>query len=154
MVRTGKTARAKALRALAWTMGVACVAIGFEHLLAGALALPGIADPGPTVDSFGRFMGAVFAGYGAAWIWAVRQTPVPGWAVRGLAGVMLLGGLGRVLGLAVDGRPHWFQLVLMGIELGLPPVYFWLADADADADAEVGIGVAGAAGAAGRAARG
>ncbi|MEV7596341.1 DUF4345 domain-containing protein [Kitasatospora sp. NPDC089797] len=121
---------AKVLRVLAWTMGVACVAIGLEHLLAGAAALPGTADPGPTVDSFARFMGAVFAGYGAAWIWAVRQTPVPAWAVRWLAGILLLGGLARVLGLAVDGRPHWFQLVLMAVELGLPPVYFGLAGAD------------------------
>ncbi|MBD0690802.1 DUF4345 domain-containing protein [Streptomyces sp. CBMA123] len=121
---------AKALRVLAWTMGVACVAIGFEHLLGGAVGFPGIADPGPTVDSFGRFMGAVFAGYGAAWIWAARQAPVPARVVRWLAAVFLLGGLGRVLGLAVDGRPHWFQLVLMGIELGLPVVFFRLADAD------------------------
>ncbi|WBP89979.1 DUF4345 domain-containing protein [Kitasatospora cathayae] len=121
---------AKALRVLAWTMGVACVAIGFLHLLGGSAAFPGIADPGPTVDSFGRFMGAIFAGYGAAWIWAARQAPVPARAVRWLTAVFLLGGLGRVLGIAVDGRPHWFQLVLMGIELGLPPVYFWLADAD------------------------
>ncbi|MFF9640864.1 DUF4345 domain-containing protein [Kitasatospora aureofaciens] len=121
---------AKALRVLGWTMGVACVAIGLFHLLGGNTALPGTADPGPTVDSFGRFMGAIFAGYGAAWIWAVRQWPVPAWAVRWLTAVFLLGGLGRVLAIAVGGRPHWFQLVLMGIELGLPPVYFWLAAAD------------------------
>ncbi|MFJ7248190.1 DUF4345 domain-containing protein [Kitasatospora sp. NPDC098652] len=123
-------AKAKALRVLAWTMGVACVAIGFEHLLGGPVGFPGIPDPGPTVDSFGRFMGAVFAGYGVAWIRAARQMPVPAREVRWLTAVLLLGGLGRVLGLAVDGRPHWFQLVLMGIELGLPAVYFWLADAD------------------------
>ncbi|MFI9157828.1 DUF4345 domain-containing protein [Kitasatospora aureofaciens] len=121
---------AKALRVLGWMMGVACVAIGLFHLLGGNAALPGTADPGPTVDSFGRFMGAIFAGYGAAWIWAVRQRPVPAWAVRWLTAVFLLGGLGRVLAIAAGGRPHWFQLVLMGIELGLPPVYFWLAAAD------------------------
>lgn len=127
---TKATATAKALRVLAWTMGVACVAIGFEHLLGGPVGFPGIPDPGPTVDSFGRFMGAVFVGYGAAWIRAARQAPVPAREVRWLTAVLLLGGLGRVLGLVVDGRPHWFQLVLMGIELGLPAVYFWLADAD------------------------
>ncbi|MBD0671523.1 DUF4345 domain-containing protein [Streptomyces sp. CBMA156] len=121
---------AKVLRVLAWTMGIACVAIGFLHLLLGNAAMPGIADAGPTVDSFGRFMGAVFAGYGAAWIRAARQTPVPARAVRWLAVVFLLGGLGRVLSIAVAGRPHWFQLVLMAIELGLGAVYLWLADAD------------------------
>ncbi|MFE6502771.1 DUF4345 domain-containing protein [Kitasatospora sp. NPDC057738] len=127
---------AKALRVLTWTMGIACVAIGFLHILLGNDAMPGIADAGPTVGSFGRFMGAVFAGYGVAWIRAARQAPVPAGTVRWLAAVLLLGGLARVLSIVVDGRPHWFQLVLMAIELGLAPVYLWLADADADADAD------------------
>ncbi|MFG2906771.1 DUF4345 domain-containing protein [Kitasatospora sp. NPDC048286] len=121
---------AKALRVLAWTMGVACVAIGFVHILLGNAAMPGIADAGPTAAGFGRFMGAVFAGYGAAWIQAARQAPVPARTVRWLAAVFLLGGLARVLSIVVDGRPHWFQLVLMALELGLAPVYLWLADAD------------------------
>lgn len=121
---------AKALRALAWTMGIACVAIGFLHILLGNAAMPGIADAGPTVGSFGRFMGAVFAGYGLAWIQAARQAPVPARTVRWLAAVLLLGGLARVLSIVADGRPHGFQLVLMAIELGLAPVYLWLADAD------------------------
>lgn len=50
--------------------------------------------------------------------------------VRWLAGLMLLGGLSRLLSPAVAGRPHWFQIVLTAIELALPPVYFWLSDAD------------------------
>lgn len=78
-------------------------------------------------------MGAVFAGYGVAWIRAARQAPVPARTVRWLAVVLLLGGLARVLSIVVDGRPHWFQLVLMALELGLAPVYLWLADADARA---------------------
>ncbi|MFJ9606854.1 DUF4345 domain-containing protein [Kitasatospora sp. NPDC101176] len=121
---------ARVLRVLGWTMGVACVAIGFYHLLAGNAAIPGEEDAGATVDSFGRFMGAIFAGYGAAWLWAVRQSPVPARAVRWLTAVFLLGGLGRVLSIAVAGWPDGFQVVLMVVELGLSPVYFLLADAD------------------------
>ncbi|MBV6701613.1 DUF4345 domain-containing protein [Kitasatospora aureofaciens] len=121
---------AKALRVLAWTMGIACVAIGLEHVLLGNLALPGEEHAGATIDSWGRFMGAVFAGYGAAWLWAVRQAPIPARAVRWLAGVFLLGGIGRLLSLAATGWPGAFQAVLAALELGLPPVYFWLADAD------------------------
>ncbi|MFC5144607.1 DUF4345 domain-containing protein [Streptomyces aureoversilis] len=49
---------------------------------------------------------------------------------RWLAGVFLLGGVGRLLSLAVHGWPQWFQIVLAVIELGLPPVFFWLADAE------------------------
>ncbi|EXU69848.1 hypothetical protein Z951_02410 [Streptomyces sp. PRh5] len=40
----------------------------------------------------------------------------------------LLGGVGRLLSLAVHGWPQWFQIALAVIELGLPPVFLWLAD--------------------------
>lgn len=111
-------------------MGWACVVIGVFHVLLGNTAIPGAGSAGPTVDSWGRFMGASFTGYGLAWLWAARQRPVPAQAVRRLAGVLLLGGAGRLISLAVHGWPQWFQTVLAVIELGLPPVFFWLADAD------------------------
>ncbi|MFC4518127.1 MULTISPECIES: DUF4345 domain-containing protein [Streptomyces] len=121
---------ARTLRVLAWVMGIACVAIGLYHVVAGNMAITGAEDAGATVDSFGRFMGAIFAGYGLAWLWAVRQKPVPAVAVRVLTGIFLLGGLSRVLSIAVEGRPNGFQVMLMTIELTLSPVYFWLADAE------------------------
>ncbi|MEU7017669.1 DUF4345 domain-containing protein [Streptomyces sp. NPDC046385] len=120
----------RTLRVLAWSMGLACTAIGLFHLVAGNAAIPGAEDAGPTVDSLGRFFGAVFAGYGVAWLWAARQDPVPARAVRWLAAVFLLGAVGRLLSLAVNGWPHWFQVALTVIELLLPPVLFLLADAD------------------------
>ncbi|WP_035869985.1 DUF4345 domain-containing protein [Kitasatospora cheerisanensis] len=116
-----------ALRGLMKVMGYACAAIGLYHLLLGNAAIPGATSAGPTVDSLGRFFGAIFAGYGVAWLWAARQSPVPVAAVRWLAGLMLLGGLGRILSIAADGWPHWFQLVLGVVELVLPPLFFWLA---------------------------
>ncbi|MFG3255802.1 DUF4345 domain-containing protein [Streptomyces sp. NPDC048172] len=120
----------RALRGFAWVMGVACVAIGLFHVVGGNAAIPGEADAGATLDSLGRFFGAIFAGYGLAWLWAVRQDPVPARVVRWLAAVFLLGGVGRLLSLAVHGWPHAFQVALTVIELALPPVLFWLADAD------------------------
>jgi hypothetical protein len=121
---------AKALRVLALLMGIGCVAIGLFHVVAGIVAIPGEGGDDATIDSWSRFMGAIFAGYGAAWIWAARQRPIPASAIRWLAGVFLLGGLARVLSLAVHGWPQWFQVMLAVIELVMPPVYFWLADAD------------------------
>ncbi|MEV4396441.1 DUF4345 domain-containing protein [Nonomuraea sp. NPDC049607] len=120
----------KALRTLARLMGWACVLIGLLHVALGNAAIPGAASAGPTIDSWGRFMGAAFVGYGLAWVWAARQRPIPATVVRWLAAVFLLGGVGRLLSLAVSGRPHGFQLVLAVIELVLPPVFFWLADKD------------------------
>lgn len=111
-------------------MGYACVAIGLFHVLRGNAAIPSASSAGPTVDSLGRFLGAIFAGYGLGRLWAARQSPIPATAVRWPAGVFLLGALGRLLSLAVDGWPHWFQVVLGVVELVLSPLLFWPADAD------------------------
>ncbi|CDR01643.1 DUF4345 domain-containing protein [Streptomyces iranensis] len=121
---------ARTLRILTQLMGWACVTIGLYHVALGNAAIPGAGSAGTTVDSWGRFMGASFVGYGLAWLWAARQRPIPARAVRWLAGVFLLGGMGRLLSLAMHGWPQWFQTALAVIELGLPPVFFWLADAE------------------------
>ena len=121
---------AKALKWLLLLMGVACVAIGAFHLTLGIDSVPGEGGMGATVDSRERFYGAIFAGYGLVWIWAARQRPIPATAVRWLAGILLLGGVGRLLSWVVQGLPQWFQIPLAVLELALPPVYFWLANAD------------------------
>ncbi|MEU9101380.1 DUF4345 domain-containing protein [Streptomyces sp. NPDC048361] len=121
---------ARLIKWLSWAMGVADVAIGAVHLMVGMGSVPGAGSPGPTVDSLMRFFAAIFLGYGVAWIWVARQSPIPSNAVRVLAGIFFLGGAGRLLSWAALGRPDWFQLVLMGLELALPPLYFWLASAD------------------------
>lgn len=128
--------RDKALRGLVQAMGYACLAIGLFHVLLGNAAIPGGGSAGPTIDSLGRFFGAVFAGYGLGWLWAARQSPIPATAVRWLAGVFLLGAVGRVLSLTVHGWPHWFQVALAVVELVLAPVLLLLADAEERADAE------------------
>ncbi|WP_406865528.1 DUF4345 domain-containing protein [Streptomyces sp. HUAS MG47] len=111
-------------------MGYACVAIGLFHVLLGIASVPGEESAGATVDSRERFYNAIFLGFGLAWIWAARQSPIPAGLVRGLTAVFLLGGVGRLLSMAVHGMPHWWQVPLTALELGLPPVYFWLASAD------------------------
>ncbi|MEU8685179.1 DUF4345 domain-containing protein [Streptomyces sp. NPDC048611] len=118
------------LKWLALAMGTACAGIGVLHFALGIDSVPGEAAAGATVDSRERFYGAVFLGYGLAWIWAARQTPIPARVVRWLAGIFLLGGLGRLLSMAVHGSPQWFQTALTVVELALPPLYFWLAAAD------------------------
>jgi len=128
---------AKTLRALAWAMGVACVAIGLMHVLFGTASIPGELTAGATVDSRERFYNAIFAGYGLAWCWAAHQRPIPARVVRWLAAIFLLGGIGRLLSMAVHGRPHWFQLPLTALELVLPPIYWWLTRARRTSHTEV-----------------
>ena len=120
----------KTLRALLWLMGVSLVAIGFYHLIGGITSVPGTASvegtARATVDSRERFYNPVFAGYGVLWIYAARQPAIPTTLVNWLTGVFLLGGIGRLLSLAIEGRPHWFQIPLSAIELVLPLVLFAL----------------------------
>ncbi|MGW6981492.1 DUF4345 domain-containing protein [Streptomyces sp. NPDC054932] len=132
---------ARTLKWLVLVMGFACVAIGLAHVVLGNAAIPGAGDAGVTVDSLGRFLGATFAGYGLAWIWAARQSPIPASVVRWLAAVFLLGAAGRLLSLAVHGWPDGFQVALTVVELVMPPLYFWLADADEKAHRAAGTAV-------------
>ena len=125
---------ASALRALAWVMGVACALIAAYHFAGGIWSVPGTESiqggARATVDSRERFYSAIFLGYGLAWVWVARRRPVPAAAVRFLAAIFLLGGLGRCLSLLVEGWPHWFQLPESAVELVLPFFFFWLAGAD------------------------
>lgn len=121
---------AKLLRGLTLAMGVSCALIGIYHLGLGEWSVPGTGPASATIDSRERFYSAVFFGYGLAWVWAARQTPIPARAIRMLAGVFLLGGIGRVASLVMLGWPHWLQSAEAGVELTLPFVFFWLAGAD------------------------
>ncbi|MEP6650993.1 MAG: DUF4345 domain-containing protein, partial [Lapillicoccus sp.] len=100
------------------------------RVIFGVASVPGEATAGATVDSRERYYGAIFLGYGLAWVWASRQRPVPATAVRWLAWIFLLRAVGRLISLALIGTPQWFQVVLTVVELVLPPVFFWLASAD------------------------
>jgi hypothetical protein len=111
-------------------MGIACLLIGVLHLVLGIHSVPGEGTAKATVDSRERFYGAIFFGYGLAWLWAARASPIPASVVRALAGIFLLGGFGRLVSLIQYGPPQWFQLVLTVLELLLPPVFLWLADAE------------------------
>ncbi len=116
----------RALRTLSLVMGVACALIGVYHFLLGIRSVPGEGLSGATVDSRERYYGAIFLGYGLAWVWAARQTPIPGRLIQFLAGIFALGAVGRVVSIIDRGWPQWFQTVLTVIEIVLPPVFFAL----------------------------
>jgi len=98
---------ARTLRFLVGLMGATCAAIGVYHFALGTATVAGESSADATVDSRERFYGAVFLGYGLAWLSAHRQRPISSATVRWLAGIFLLGGLGRLVSLAVRGAPQW-----------------------------------------------
>ena len=120
---------------LVLVMGGVCLAIGVFHIVGGIASVPGEARAGATVDSRERFYGVLFAAYGVAWIWAGRRAVVPRTLVRALAAVMFLGGVARLLSIAVYGAPQWFQTVLLVVELVVPVVFVVLTPDDRQIDA-------------------
>jgi hypothetical protein len=123
------------LRNLAGITGLSCIAIGIYHFALGAASVPGATDANATVDSRERFYSAYFAGYGVAWLRAARKSPIRAGDVRLLAGLMLISGIGRLISLVHNGRPHWFQEVLTAIEFIVPAAFFGIAEADEKASA-------------------
>lgn len=107
------------LRTVGRLTGWACIAIGGIQLVGGTRGEPGMADDA-TVDSHVRFMGPVFAGYGVAWLDAVADDEPDLDRMRLLAGLMALGGIGRLATRATLGRPHRFHDLLLAVELAAP----------------------------------
>ncbi|MDE9364393.1 DUF4345 domain-containing protein [Luteipulveratus sp. YIM 133132] len=117
------------LTALGRFTGGTCAAIGGLQLLGGTAVEPGMSAD-PTVDSYVRFMGTVFAGYGLGWLEAARAPEPDLTRMRVLAGLMAVGGLGRVMARAKVGPPHRFHDVLLAIELAAPVLVEVAARAD------------------------
>jgi hypothetical protein len=118
------------LKNLAGVTGLSCIVIGVYHFALGTASVPGATDANATVDSRERFYSAYFAGYGLAWLAAARRSPIRAGEVRLLAGLMLVSGVGRLISLVHNGRPHWFQEVLTAIEFVVPAAFFGIADTE------------------------
>jgi hypothetical protein len=125
---------ARHLKNLAGFTGLSCIVIGIYHFVLGTASVPGATDANATVDSRERFYSAYFAGYGVAWLRAARKSPIRAGEVRLLAGLMAVSGIGRLLSLVHNGRPHWFQEVLTAIEFIVPAAFFGIADADEEGE--------------------
>lgn len=108
-----------ALKTLGRVTGWACVAIGGLQLVGGSRVEPGM-DADATVDSHVRFMGSVFVGYAVGWLDAANQPVADLNRMRMLAGLMALGGAGRLITRATLGRPHRFHDGLLVVELAYP----------------------------------
>jgi hypothetical protein len=76
----------------------------------------------PTMDSELRFYAPFWGTYGFLVIAVARDLKRLGRWVPWLALVFFLGGVGRAISIAAVGAPHPVFVVLMAIELLLPPI--------------------------------
>ena len=109
--------------------------LGFIPIVTGIVAMTGIDDPlyvslgmprSPVLDSNLRFFAGVWIGLGIALLWLIpsieRQTTL----FRAIWGAVFLGGIGRVLSVALAGLPPVPFIGFTALEvIGAPLFIYW-----------------------------
>ena len=105
-------------------VGVIVIAISLAHMAIGPRAIIGSVPVNPTMAGEDRFFffAGLFLCSGVALVWCAREVQRKRVYVNLLAAVFFVGGIGRLLGLAIDGAPHAFYLAMLAVELVLPPL--------------------------------
>ncbi|NYE96713.1 hypothetical protein FHU41_002963 [Psychromicrobium silvestre] len=120
----------KVFRLVVALLGLVIVGFGLFDLFTGTSGLPdAISEKNATLESNYRFLAALMVGVGAAFIAiAIKFT----WAnvLIFVCATIFLGGLARVVSWAISGLPNVLMILLMIIELVVPPViavwYLWI----------------------------
>jgi uncharacterized protein YjeT (DUF2065 family) len=118
---------ARKLKHLVLVTGMVCVLLGLGQFVLGSQWTPGAAMANATTESAERFAGGILIGFGLAWLWAARISPIPLAVVRFLAGVLLLGATGRIISITAQGWPNWFQLAQTSVEIVVPTLVLIVA---------------------------
>lgn len=82
---------------------------------------------GANIDTEMRFYAVLWMAYGGVALWVVRALPERIAILRLMLGVFWLGGVGRIISYFAVGAPHPLFVVLMWIEMVLPPVLLALS---------------------------
>lgn len=116
---TSETSR-KAYKGLLTFLGFVPVVVGSATVLLGVDSVPGADEASATVDSEMRFYAVWYVGTGVVLLWSARNLERAGTLIRGIAVLLFVAGLSRLLSWAMVGAPHRAAQVLMVIELVLP----------------------------------
>ena len=98
------------------------IAIAFLHITLGSSAIPGSTPVNSTMDSEDRFYATLFAAYGLALIWCVKEIERKSAIVYFLLATFFAGGLARLLSVAALGPPNGFFVAMTVLELLIPVV--------------------------------
>lgn len=105
--------------------GAACIVIGLAHLMIGPASIIGGGPVNATIDSDLRFYAVLFIGFGGGFVWAATDLPRRSAVVNVLGGLLLLGGLARLLAIWQTGVPHVFYVLMVPVEI-LVPMFNWV----------------------------
>jgi len=110
----------RAFQAFLGLFGVSAIVIAALHVILGPAAIPGSIPVNATMDSEDRFYATLFAAYGAALLWCIRDVERKSMAVYVLALTFLVGGLARLVSMAAVGLPSPFFIAMTVLELLIP----------------------------------
>jgi hypothetical protein len=107
--------------------------LGAVPILAGLFAVltgPGGQVDGETVnasvESEFRFFASLWIAFGAVALWVAPRVERETTVVRVLAVILFSAGVARAIAWIAAGTPHWSFLLLLGLELLLPPLILYL----------------------------
>ena len=100
--------------------GVSAIAIAALHIVLGPAAIPGSIPVNATMDSEDRFYATLFAAYGVALLWSIKDIERKSMVVYFLALTFFVGGLARLVSLAAVGLPNTFFVAMTVLELLIP----------------------------------
>jgi hypothetical protein len=100
--------------------GSTAIFIASLHVALGPLAIPGAVPVNATMDSEDRFYATLFAAYGAAVLWCIKDIERKSMVVYFLALTFFVGGLARLVSIAAVGLPNKFFIAMTVLELLIP----------------------------------
>jgi hypothetical protein len=117
----------RALQYLIASSGATIIIIALLHIVIGPSCVPGGSPANATTDSEDRYFAVYFLAHGATLVWCVRDVELKGRLLELLALVFFLGGVTRLISMAIVGLPHPFFVALTPLELGMPLLWWWMA---------------------------
>jgi Domain of unknown function (DUF4345) len=110
----------KLLQALLGVFGVVVILISLLHLAFGPAAIPGAVPVNATMDSEDRFYAMPFLAFGATLIWCAKSVESKAAVVYFLMLTFFVGGVARLVSIALVGLPNNFFIAMLALELVLP----------------------------------
>lgn len=110
----------KILQVFLGLFGVTAIFISLLHIVLGPAAIPGSIPVNATMDSEDRIYATMFLAYGVGLLWCIRDIERKSSFVYFLALTFFVGGLARLVSMALVGPPNAFFIVMTLLELIIP----------------------------------
>lgn len=113
------------LLAVLWLLGAVPIATGLLGIIGGPTVAPGGGPTTPSLDSEYRFVNFFWLGAGLILYWTLLEPVSRALVTRVVLIFAAVGGIGRLISLAVVGLPHPVFVGALVLELVIVPLVIW-----------------------------